>query len=102
MPAPRANTVLYHGVLSAHAARRANVVASAAKPPRNLSWAELMQRSFGLDVLACPDCGGRMRYLATIFAADGLHRMLRAKGYTCAALPVRPARGPPAEIDPWI
>ncbi len=26
----------------------------------NPTWAALMQRSFGIDVLACPSCGGRL------------------------------------------
>jgi len=28
-------------------------------PARGYQWAELMRRTFGLDVLACPRCGGR-------------------------------------------
>ena len=27
-------------------------------------WAELMRRSLGLDVLACPRCGGRLQLVA--------------------------------------
>ena len=33
---------------------------------RYQTWAALMQRAFGLDVLACPRCGGRLRLIATI------------------------------------
>jgi hypothetical protein len=33
--------------------------------PRNYSWAELMKGVFGLDVLRCDSCGGRMRILST-------------------------------------
>jgi uncharacterized protein YbaR (Trm112 family) len=29
-------------------------------------WAELLRRVFQIDVLACPECGGRLRLLATI------------------------------------
>jgi hypothetical protein len=32
----------------------------------NYLWAELMQRTFGFDVLACARCGGRLRLLAVI------------------------------------
>lgn len=35
-------------------------------PPRRWSWAELLQRVFAVDVLACPRCGGRMRMIATL------------------------------------
>jgi len=33
---------------------------------RRLDWARLMRRSFGLDVLLCPNCGERMRLIAII------------------------------------
>jgi hypothetical protein len=29
-----------------------------------LLWADLMRRTFGFDVLACPRCGGRLRSIA--------------------------------------
>ena len=32
----------------------------------NYLWAELMRRSLGLDVLACPRCGGRLTLIALI------------------------------------
>jgi hypothetical protein len=28
--------------------------------PRNYSWSELMKRVFGLDILKCDRCGGRI------------------------------------------
>jgi hypothetical protein len=34
--------------------------------PRAWSWAALMHRAFGLDVLACGHCGGRLRLIATL------------------------------------
>jgi len=33
---------------------------------RGSSWADLMRRAFGIDVLACPRCGGRLRLVALI------------------------------------
>ena len=33
---------------------------------RRWNWAELLQRVFAVDVLACPRCGGHMRVIATI------------------------------------
>ena len=81
-PRPRVNLILYYGVLPPRAAWRAALVpatspgvetshvepaveadedASGANPSRAgaYQWAELMRRTFGLDVLACPRCGGR-------------------------------------------
>jgi hypothetical protein len=34
--------------------------------PRHHPWADLLRRAFEIDVLACPDCGGRLRLVATI------------------------------------
>ena len=36
-----------------------------------------MRHSFGLDVLACPHCGGRMRHVATVFRQASIQRILR-------------------------
>ncbi len=37
---------------------------------RRLLWAELLKRTFGVDPKQCPDCGGRMKLIATIMRAD--------------------------------
>jgi hypothetical protein len=36
-----------------------------------------MRRSFGLDTLACPTCGGRLRWIALIEQASVIERILR-------------------------
>jgi hypothetical protein len=38
----------------------------AVQPHTNWLWAELMQRSFDFDVLACPRCGDRLELVALI------------------------------------
>jgi hypothetical protein len=64
---------------------------------RNQSWAALMQRTFGLDVLACPRCGGRLRLIALIEQQTVITRVLEHLGVP-TELPVpRPARPPPDE-----
>lgn len=45
-------------------------------PPRHRRWAELLQRVFALDVLACPNCGGRMRVISTIDDPRVVRRIL--------------------------
>jgi hypothetical protein len=58
-----------------------------------------MKHGLGVDVLACP-CGGRMKYVATIFDRKGLQRLLRAKGLPHLIERAMPARAPPqAELD---
>src|SRR5450759_2791102 len=93
VPRPRINVILYHGVLGPRAAWRAEVVRrqasgdggeagvkdSATEPAREAdpaetarrhargqSWASLLERTFGFDVLACPRCGGRLRLIGLI------------------------------------
>ena len=79
---PRINLILYYGVLAPRAAWRSQIVehtpsADGSDPattesataegdqatagprrPGALLWADLMRRTFGFDVLACPRCGG--------------------------------------------
>jgi len=57
--------------LNAELAKLAEVEAAAR------SWASLMERTFGLDVLACPRCGGRLRLIALIEEAAVIGRILR-------------------------
>jgi hypothetical protein len=80
---PEVHVLLYHGVLAPHARWRPQVVGfgrpaaseevaarraerGAARCPRYWAWATLMRRAFGIDVLACPRGGGRLRLIATV------------------------------------
>ena len=58
-------------------------------------WADLMRRSFGFDVLACPRCGGRLRLIALIEEAAVNQRILRHLGLPSAIPAPRSARAPP-------
>jgi len=98
IPQPRINLVLYHGVLAPHSSWRARVVAYGApeasvrastspdategstRAPvcRHWTWADLMRRAFGIDVLACPRCGGRLRLIATVEDPDAIAAILAA------------------------
>jgi hypothetical protein len=62
-------------------------------------WAELMRRTFGLDVLACPRCGGRMRLVALIEHASAVQRILRHLGLPKEVPEPRPARAPPRRLE---
>jgi hypothetical protein len=112
VPPPRANTLLYGGVLAANARLRNKAVAytrpgvtllrGAATPHKpkpkrhpNPAWAELMRHSFGLDVLACPDCGGRLRHIATILSRVAIRKILSHQGHVEPQALVQSARGSP-------
>ena len=46
--------------------------------PTYVAWADLLRRVFALDILACPDCGGRLRLLATRVNLGRLQREQRS------------------------
>jgi hypothetical protein len=58
-------------------------------------WAELLRRTFGFDVLACPRCEGRLRLLAMVTDPKSVARNLRALGEPVDVPTRMPARGPP-------
>ena len=115
IPKPRINLLIYHGILGARARRRraARAAPAPATPPlpdaptsgspppgagppsrRARRWADLMRRVFAIDVLVC-ECGGRLRFLATIEDPLVVRRILRHLGLpTDTALPDPARRGP--------
>jgi hypothetical protein len=111
VPPPRFHTVRYAGVLGSASKLRSRLVPKrAAEPavarcvedvadmPRTSlyrPWAELLRRTFQLDVLACPRCDGRMRLLAMVTEPTSVARYLRALGEPTDAPARAPARGPP-------
>ena len=70
-------------------------------PRMNRLWAELMQRSFGFDVLACPRCGGRLGLIALIEEAQVIRRILGHLGLPTEVPTARPARPPPIPFEPF-
>ena len=120
-PRPRINLILYYGVLAPRAAWRSRVVQfgaaaspdAAAEPDaaadgqleaadcrhtRNYRWAELMRRSLGLDVLACPRCGGRLTLIALIEDPAVIVRFLWHLGLPTDIPEAQPARAPPLHL----
>jgi hypothetical protein len=120
-PRPRINLLLYYGVLGARSAWRSRLQArepdppitggqctadvesssrpAAPIPPRtNRLWAELMQRSFGFDVLACPRCGDRLELIALIEDPTVIRHILRHLGVPTDVPTARPARPPPLPL----
>ena len=101
VPPPRFNLVRYHGIFAPASHWRSQVVPFAPlgsdtndclekqqsvkddrKPtfrhPRNYSWAELLKRVFGWDVLRCPECGGRMRIHCAVNPSAFAYQLRRA------------------------
>lgn len=58
-----------------------------------------MKHSFGLDVLSCRRCKGRMVLVAVILDRKEVRRLLQNLRVWSDPLPVHPARGPPDEPE---
>jgi len=57
--------------------------------PRRWSWAQLLRRVFGFDVLVCPRCAGPRRILGAVTESHAVRRLLVALG-----LAAEPPPGP--------
>jgi hypothetical protein len=127
LPPPHRHLVRYAGVFAPRARLRAGVVAlapanlaeaaviaaawavestsPAALPPSSppgrarLPSAELLQRVFAQDVLACP-CGGRRRVIAFITDLEVAKDILTALGFPATIPTFAPARAPPQPSFP--
>jgi hypothetical protein len=63
---------------------------------RRCSWAEMLQRAFGIEVLVCPKCSGVRRVLAAIHDPASLARVQIAMGLPSAVPEQAGCRAPPA------
>jgi len=64
-----------------------------------LLWADLLKKVFAVDVLACPDCGGRLRLIAFIAGATVACRILDHLGLDSQGPPVARGQAPPERFD---
>jgi hypothetical protein len=58
-------------------------------------WAELMRRTFKIEVDKCERCGSRMKLRAFVIADASIERFLRHIGEPTEPPTLAPARGPP-------
>jgi Putative transposase len=109
VPPPRFHTVRYVGVLASASKLRPRILPEPPKEdpleveetehrPRRCRyrpWAELMRRTFAVDVLCCPRCSGRLRLVALMTEPKEIRRYLRTLDEPTEAPERSPARGPP-------
>ena len=69
-----------------------------AATPR-VEWAALLRRSFDVDVMQCPKCGGRLRVVAVITEREPVRRILAHLGLPTEAAPPARARDPTDDLD---
>jgi len=111
VPPPRFHTVKYAGVLAPASPWRSRIA-----PPREIPpvvdaheepvaksrprsgyrpWAELLKRTFGVDVLQCSKCNGRMKLVALVTDTKSIHRYLTGIGELTDVPRRSKSRGPP-------
>jgi hypothetical protein len=108
VPPPRFHTVKYAGVLAPASPWRSRLAPpppqaadASAKPDRPAHpgtyrpWAELLARTFAVDVLVCATCQGRMKLLGLVEAPARIARYLATVGEATEAPRRSPGRGPP-------
>lgn len=109
VPPPRFHTVKYAGVLAPACPWRARIAPTPApasektgpaeRPKRGAGtyrpWAELLMRTFGIDVLECPRCKGRMRLIAMVTEPKSVTCYLTGIGEPIDVPKRSPSRGPP-------
>jgi hypothetical protein len=61
----------------------------------------VISRGLDIDVLECPDCGGRLRFVAAILLSSAIRRILRHLGLPSEPVELVPARAPPELDDAW-
>ena len=60
-----------------------------------------MRRVWGIDVLECDRCQGRMKVIAAITRAAAIAKILVSLGMPAEPPPIAPARAPPQQLD-WV
>jgi hypothetical protein len=65
--------------------------------PKYLTWAALLERTFAIDVLACPECSGRLRLVATITDPAVMRKILDHLD-----LPTEAPTPTPAQVTGWL
>jgi hypothetical protein len=112
VPPPRTHQLTYHGVLAPAASWRDQIVpgrsgerregpAGGSRPSHEYTWSELLARVFSVDVLKCPVCGSRRRWISAITEAEVIERILSHLNLNTELPTPAPARPPPQEELPF-
>jgi hypothetical protein len=115
IPRPRVNTIRFHGVYAARARFREKVVPEPDELPEGrkcpcardtrterkyrLAWAELLKRTFSVDVLLCPRCESRMTHVAWILEKSAIRKILTAVGLPADSPAFSPASTEEETVD---
>lgn len=104
IPPPRANLLRYHGLLAPNSKVRSKIVPEKSVEkqentgyPTQSKWAELLKRSFAIEILNCSYCGGKMRVISTIQDLGVAKRILESMGVNPEPPIQAPPRAPPQQ-----
>lgn len=74
---------------------KAELEGPTARPSSRIPWADLLKRTFGVDLLTCTRCGGKRRVVACVFSSIVTAEILAHLGLPSHPRPLAPARDPP-------
>ena len=74
---------------------KAELEGPTARPSSRIPWADLLKRTFGVDLLTCTRCGGKRRVVACVFSSIVTAEILAHLGLPAHPRPLAPARDPP-------
>lgn len=104
IPPPRANLLRYHGLLAPNSKMRSRIIPEDAEKkrqkkeyPAQSKWAELLKRSFAIEILRCSHCGGKMNVISTIQDPAVAKRILDSMGIAAEPPVMAPPRAPPQQ-----
>jgi hypothetical protein len=107
VPPPHRHLVTYHGVVSSASSFREEIIPRAADPdpadngarpdlppvrPRRLPFADLLHRTFEIDLHKCPRCDGRLKVLAVIMDPIEVARLCKHLGHPTEPPKMSPSR----------
>ncbi len=64
-----------------------------------MPWAELLKKVFAIDVLACPECSGRLKMIAFIADQGIARKILEHLELDATGPPLPAARGAPLSFE---
>ena len=97
------NLTRFHGIFAPNFKHRHKIVPRRAqgrvdsdKPRAPMSWAQRLKRVFAIDIETCPDCGGKLRVIASI-EEPGLIAKILGHVQAREAVAGTDARAPPGD-----
>ena len=118
IPPPKMNMIRYHGVFAPNFKHRnkivpakkvvkekntegkSNYTSNSKVKTERLRWAEMLKKTFEIDVTICPKCNGRLEQIAVIKCQKVAMAILKSLNQNAKSLPAgAPPTGPPQQLS---